>query len=375
MMVWIHGGSFRHGSSTLYDGRMLAAVGNVSVVTINYRLGAFGFLTTNDTSTGLQGNLGLQDQQAAIKWVNRNIASFGGDPDSITIFGESAGAASVNMHLISPNIIPYFHRAIAESGSMFAGWAVQEQADMAPAATMLAQDLGCAEGDSIDVACLLNAPADSIVDAQTNIYEQYAESKQQLPFTPTIDGNVIPSDPLSALQEGDLPPVDILIGVNKDEWSYFALDKVDEGDDMPSIPQEEFNSLADYFVKLGYWGFPAVGSSCVPDTVKYAYTDWTDPYSGSQRLQQAVEMGSDFNFVCPLQMQADYTSNETNLYMYQFSHYCGIFPPWAGVPHTAEVSMYASEAGDRTCVNYFWAPCWTQRNESSCHFYTFILKT
>ncbi|XP_070551031.1 putative inactive carboxylesterase 4 [Ptychodera flava] len=114
-MVWIHGGGFSIGSATqdgLYDATALAAIGDVIVVSINYRLGMFGFFATGDEHA--PGNYGLHDQVTALKWVKENIAAFGGDPDRVTIFGESAGGCSVDMLLLSPLSDGLFHRAIMQ---------------------------------------------------------------------------------------------------------------------------------------------------------------------------------------------------------------------------------------------------------------------
>ena len=113
-MVFLYGGSFVDGntSNPLFDGRHLASVGDVVVVTLNYRMGALGFLAGID---GLKGNYGLMDQRLAMEWVRVNIARFGGDPDKVTLFGQSAGAMSVGLHLISPASQPLFDAAIIES--------------------------------------------------------------------------------------------------------------------------------------------------------------------------------------------------------------------------------------------------------------------
>ena len=125
-MVWIHGGAFNIGSGSQpeYDGRNLAGKG-VVVVTINYRLGPLGFLVhpllSKESAQGTSGNYGLLDQIAALKWVQRNIAAFGGNPDRVTIFGESAGSKSVTLLMISPLSAGLFQRAIAESGGPMIG--------------------------------------------------------------------------------------------------------------------------------------------------------------------------------------------------------------------------------------------------------------
>lgn len=117
VMVWIHGGAFQYGGISVdeNDGSALALLGDVVVVTLNYRISAFGFLNANNDLNG-PNNVGLLDQRAALKWVHNNIKQFGGDPQQVTLFGESAGGHSVGLHMISPDSFPYFKRAILQSG-------------------------------------------------------------------------------------------------------------------------------------------------------------------------------------------------------------------------------------------------------------------
>ena len=121
-MVYIHGGGYELGSALPWPGDILALQGLV-VVVIQYRLGPFGFLTTGDSAS--PGNFGMLDQVEALKWVKENIENFGGNPNKVTIFGESAGATSVSLHLMSPLSQGLFHRAIAESGVDLCSWAIQ----------------------------------------------------------------------------------------------------------------------------------------------------------------------------------------------------------------------------------------------------------
>ena len=124
VMIWIYGGGFTDGTAAIYPATGLSSFGNVVVVTINYRIGMFGFLQSSDGT--LVGNQGLWDQHLAIKWVHNNIAAFSGNPEEVTIFGESAGGASVLYQAIYPGNQGLFKRVIAESGSPLGYWAFQE---------------------------------------------------------------------------------------------------------------------------------------------------------------------------------------------------------------------------------------------------------
>src|SRR6516162_5507008 len=143
VMVWIHGGGFTGGEGSIYDASKLAAKGHVIVVTINYRLGAFGFLALAGLDgQGASGDYGLMDQQAALRWAHRNARAFGGNPRDVTEFGESAGAASVCDNMASPAAAGLFARAIAESGCLLGG--PSRQAAEAAGGTFAAR-LGCAD--------------------------------------------------------------------------------------------------------------------------------------------------------------------------------------------------------------------------------------
>ena len=153
VMVWLHGGDFRFGSGDGYGGQRLATGGDVVVVTVNYRLGALGFLAHPALAgrDGTTGNFGLQDQQAALRWVRRNAAAFGGDPGNVTVFGQSAGAASVCAQLAAPGSAGLFHRAIMQSNSC--ANPVQSRAEAIGAAQEFARRIGCTD-PAVVAACL-----------------------------------------------------------------------------------------------------------------------------------------------------------------------------------------------------------------------------
>jgi para-nitrobenzyl esterase len=222
VMVWIHGGAFLTGSGSTpwYDGSRLAAQEDVVVVTINYRLGAFGFLFLDDTGSDLgesSANVGILDQVAALQWVADNIAAFGGDPGNVTIFGESAGAMSVGTLLALPAARGLFQRAILQSGACHNSLGRDE-------ATKLASELLGAIGISAtDLAAVQEVPAAVILEAQARLSASYFS--QGMPFQPVHDGDVLPDTPIRILQGGGADGVDVLIGTNLDEWKLFsALD-------------------------------------------------------------------------------------------------------------------------------------------------------
>jgi para-nitrobenzyl esterase len=228
VMVWIHGGSFTAGSGSTpwYDGTALATRGDVVVVTINYRLGALGFLWLGDLDPTYRssGMNGILDQAAALAWVHRNIGAFGGDPDNVTIFGESAGAMSVTTLLATPAARGLFHRAIAQSG---AAEHVMTPAVASGVTAAIMAELGV---DSIEQ--LLAVDALALVEAGTRIDAsahqepgRAAALTGSLPliYQPVIDGEWLPEDPLVAVAEGRAVDVPFLTGTNLDEWHLFRL--------------------------------------------------------------------------------------------------------------------------------------------------------
>lgn len=229
VMVWIHGGGFINGSSSTpwYDGTSLSSRGDVVVVTLNYRLGALGFLWLGDLDDRYRssGVNGLLDQAAALAWVRDNIAAFGGDPDNVTIFGESAGAMSVSTLLAVPSAAGLFHKAIAQSG------AAHNTFTPAMGAAMTEQfmaKLGVADLDGV-----LNASAEEIAKAATKVEAKLFDDPSGLggptgialamAFQPVVDGEYLPSNPLVAVANGDAADVPFITGTNLDEWNLFAL--------------------------------------------------------------------------------------------------------------------------------------------------------
>jgi para-nitrobenzyl esterase len=211
VMVWFHPGAFQFGLSNDFDPTDLVDH-DVIVVTLNYRLGALGFLAhpglTAESPDASSGNYGLLDQQAALRWVQRNIHKFGGDPDNVTIFGESAGAVSVHAHMVSPRSTGLFHRAIAQSGSY-----TLTQPSLATAQTQgqaYATAVGCAAGD---VACLRAVPVATLLANQ---------STSPTAYLPKVDGSILPLSISTAFATGQFNRVPVIEGTTHDEFRLFV---------------------------------------------------------------------------------------------------------------------------------------------------------
>lgn len=224
VMVWIHGGAFvlGAGSQSVYDGKHLAAR-DVVVVTINYRLGALGFLALADATDGRApgtGAEGLADQALALQWVKTNIAAFGGDPDNVTIFGESAGAMSVSALLASPNASGLFHKAIAQSG---AGHIGHDRERAVRVARALLDTLGIAP---CDTRRMLDVPHATLIKAQSALLAAARAGRHRLgglPFQPAADNAVLPLRPIEAVRAGSARGVALLTGTTRDEWKLFTV--------------------------------------------------------------------------------------------------------------------------------------------------------
>lgn len=228
VMVWVHGGSFMTGtgSSGLYRGGVLSREGDVVVVTINYRLGLLGFLAhpvlEESGQTWLDGrdwagcgNWGLADQVAALAWVRDHIAGFGGDPDNVTLFGESAGGMSVSTLMATPAATGLFHKAIVESGPPYT-CTIEVAADRAE---RLAERLG--------VPCTRDAlvalPPERLVAAGNEYSNEDGGVDAGLLMTPVVDGGLVPVAPAEAAAAGTAAAVPLLIGTTRDESAFFAL--------------------------------------------------------------------------------------------------------------------------------------------------------
>lgn len=222
VMVWIHGGGLVVGGASTYDGQVLCAHENVVVVTIQYRLGIWGFFSTGDEHS--RGNWGHLDQLAALHWVQDNIANFGGDPGSVTIFGESAGGFSVSVLVLSPLAKNLFHRAISESGVALTAALITT--DSKPIADLIATLSGCKTTTSaVMVHCLRQKTEDELLETslKLNLFklDLLGNPKESYPFLPTvIDGVVLPKTPEEILAEKSFNTVPYIVGINKQEFGW-----------------------------------------------------------------------------------------------------------------------------------------------------------
>ncbi len=213
VMVWIHGGAFLLGSARVYNGAHLAAQGDIVVVAINYRLGPFGFVNFGEAlgDERVASNLGLRDQVLALKWVRDHIAAFGGDPDQVTLAGESAGSMSVSLLMHSPEARPLFHRAIMQSGALSL---IHDRETSVQVARLYLDHLGVKTLEELQAV-----PAQALQAAQEAVHQQVP---QTIPAAPWYDGSLLPAS-LAEAREAPTPPIPLLAGYNRDEIRFFEL--------------------------------------------------------------------------------------------------------------------------------------------------------
>ncbi|HEV7422617.1 MAG TPA: carboxylesterase family protein [Mycobacterium sp.] len=294
VMVWIHGGAFINGSGGIYDARWLATRGDIVVVTLNYRLGALGFLAHPALGPpGDVGNYGLADQQAAMRWVRDNIAGFGGDPDKVTIAGESAGGMSVCDHLVAPGSAGLFRAAIIQSGPCQAQVALPEAQR---ASLDYARQAGCGDPASV-AACLRALPADKLREPVW--YFHVGDDALSGPVTGTA---TLPVDPVTASARGEAAKVPILIGSNRDEFTLFvALEYLRHGKEL--TPGQYPQQLSGTF-----------GANAGPVAAHYPL----DRYGGSAPLAYSAAV-TDGVFACETDRIGQSLAADGAVYAYEFN--------------------------------------------------------
>ncbi|XP_077990702.1 acetylcholinesterase-like [Glandiceps talaboti] len=338
VMVYIHDGGWNYGTAEMHNGTALAALKDVIVVTINYRLGALGFLCTEDQYA--RGNYGLWDQLEALKWVQENIKYFGGNNKRVTIFGGGTGGASVGLLILSPYSEGLFKRAILQSGTAVSPFAVIP-ASYSP--NVFAKQLGAYYNCPVTyssyelVNCLRSLPFSSIYTVPL------AGAPDTGPWAPVVDGpgsgRFLHAYPLDLLKDGFFREVDIINGVVKDEKSHELLD----------IPGVQYGVQPDYFVQgvrseveSRYY----YGADVLANVSLYEYTNWSAPMDPLSIRQEYIDLLTDRDYVAPMiQTNRYHARSEGNVFMYTFNHRANrsMFPAWMGVPHGSEVPYVFGE--------------------------------
>jgi carboxylesterase type B len=327
VMVWLHGGMFEVGSGASYDGSRFARDG-VVCVTLNYRVGADGFLYLG----GGNANLGLLDQVAALEWVRENIAAFGGDPGNVTIFGQSAGAMSVGTLLSMPRADGLFRRAIAQSG---AAHTVMSSATARRIGRHLAERLGVPATRE----ALAAVPVDRFLMAQAELKGELLAHPDperwgaevvtsMLPWHPVIDGEVIPAPPIDRIAAGAGAHVDLLVGTNTEDWKLF---RVADGT-IDQITEEILTG------PVALYGYQALAAYGLPVETALAAYRAADPGASPGELLAAVQ--TDWWCRIPALRLADaHAGDPAATFMYEFGWRSPAFGGRLGACHALEIAF------------------------------------
>ena len=308
VMVFFHGGGFDNGSGyhaktddALYNGVKLSALGDVIIVTMNYRLGALGFLAHPALSEveGPSGVNGILDQILALEWVQSHVASFGGDPTNVTIFGESAGAMSVCTHVAQSYKRGLFKRAIMESGSC----QIKSEADANAYGESLVAKLGCDAGNAQEiVACLRDVkklPASVFVESQINLdlKKHTIGGESALAFAPVVNGVLFSKTPLEIIKSGSGQKVDMIIGFNRYE--------------VPGLLFQELRTAADlekFLVNSGFTGAERTKLLQLYPLIEHL-----------SHKNRAAAIATDIQFTCPkIELTKALAQNGSKVYNYRF---------------------------------------------------------
>lgn len=297
VLVFVHGGAFRNGAGSDYDAGEFSRKGQAVVVTLNYRLGVFGFLALSalaaETSDRASGQYGLLDQRQALDWVRRNIAGFGGDPGNVTLVGESSGANSVCNQLASPKVSGLFHKVVLQSGACSSPSTSLAQAPAEAAGSAFAQAAGCVSGDvpaclrALDATTLVKAPATERIGAGFG-------------WAPALGGTTFPSSSAAVLKSGTFAKVPALIGANREDYRVFvALQEFGQGS---TISDAQYLGLVN----------GTFGAGAPPVLAAYPLAS----YPAANQAQSALL--TDFAFACPTQTTANIFSTVVDTYVYEF---------------------------------------------------------
>lgn len=338
-MVFIHGGGYAYGGShdtELDGGQLVQYRGSVIVVTLNYRVDILGFLggeaLRSRDPTGSTGNYGIQDQRAAMEWVQTNIHAFGGDAKKVMIYGESAGAGSVSNHVVMKKSFGLFERAAMQSGG-FQQWVAKSMKDAQKNYNQAALNLGCDGQD--EVACMLGKkPWELFVGSEYSALPQL-DSWDACRWAPTIDGVEMEVHPMVALANGDIAPtadgklIPIILGTNKDEGtSFIGYNKIG---DLPKSLPKLLSAKAFLNWATAIWGESAATKmvDIYPLTKRPSFKNW----------HQATLATGDYMMTCPNRMFGRLYANKQKEsgFVYFFSEMPGNKTTDEGVFHGAEI--------------------------------------
>ncbi|XP_040266488.1 carboxylesterase 5A-like isoform X2 [Bufo bufo] len=306
VMVFIHGGGLVMGGSMMFEGSVLSAYENVVVVSIQYRLGLLGFMSTGDDKA--PGNYGFLDQVQALRWVQENIADFGGDPNSVTIFGESAGGLSVSALVVSPLAKGLFHRAIAESGvAIMPGLVATSTEEVVFIRNIVANISGCGVDTLLD--CLKVKSEEEILSI--------GASMPFMALPASIDGAFFPKPVEQILADKEVNPVPFMTGVNNQEFGWNLPSSMNITGIREGMEREMVHEILKSFPIMGIF------SGAISLLLDEYVGDETDPAEIRNRF---VDLVGDLVFVIPaLRMAKCHRDSGHPTYFYEFQHRPALF--------------------------------------------------
>lgn len=322
VMVFIHGGGLRSGGAGMFEGSALSAYENVVVASIQYRLGFLGFFSTGDEQA--QGNYGFLDQVAALKWIQENIVNFGGDPNLVTIFGESAGGISVSILLVSPLSKGLFHRAIAESGvALIPQLLADKPQDLTMNQKIVSNVSACDSASLLD--CLKDKTGDEISKISGSLNHIY--------FPGRVDGKFIPKPVVELLTEKAVAAVPFIIGVNNHEFGYI----IPMGLNIKGLEDGMSRDHAQQILRNN--PLLSIPPEILPLVMNEYFGNTTDPLKIRDNF---LDLGGDVMFVVPSISTAAYHREAgVPVYFYEFQHRPSVFkdikPDYVKADHADEL--------------------------------------
>lgn len=339
VMLWVFGGGFYSGTATLdvYDPKILVSEEKIVYVSMQYRVASLGFLFFD--TADVPGNAGLFDQLMALEWVRDNIAYFGGNPNNVTLFGESAGAVSVSLHLLSPLSRNLFSQAIMQSGAATAPWAIISREESILRGIRLAEAVQCPHsrtdmGPMID--CLRKRSAEELVNNEWGTL-----GICEFPFVPIIDGSFLDEMPIRSLAHQNFKKTNLLMGSNTEEGYYFILYYLTE-----LFPKEENVGISrEQYLQAVKELNPYV-NEVARQAIVFEYTDWLNPDDPIKNRNALDKMVGDYHFTCGVNELAHrYAETGNNVYTYYYKHRSknNPWPSWTGVMHADEINYVFGE--------------------------------
>ncbi|XP_059086182.1 cholinesterase-like [Tigriopus californicus] len=339
VLVWIHGGSHSTGAASLdiYDGQQLALRGEIIFVAIQFRLGPLGFMYLGERS-GIPGNMGLLDQVKALDWISQNIQTFNGDPNDVTLMGESSGAHSVALHMISPKSEGLFHKAILQSAGLNPTWGYKTPEMALENARKLSSLLDCPEDPEETLTCLREKDAEEITSKAAEILDGEIYSN---PFVVTLDGNFITEAPQEALENDVISSkIPVLLGSNANEGFYDLMafkpdifpDRQLDMSDM-ELSEKDFEDV----IESIFPNYPAF----IRRLIRHEYKDMIAS-NVTGRFQALDQIFGDASYVCDTEHFAQTVSGQgNNVYRYHFNHRSSQdpWPKYSGSKHGDEIEF------------------------------------